>query len=143
LGVFHKSFSINNLEKTIFCPKGLTKGVGIPYNRGMKGTLKISEFIRLREEEMKILQSGRVPKKGEGCDLVLIENPVVRETAKAIGFDGKKFNLAGNLVNAIVWLPKSQLLEAVNDTFENFDGGFFAPSWLVRQSENNGFTLFE
>lgn len=143
MGGFHKSFSINNLEKAIFCPKGLTKGVGIHYNRGMKGTLKISEFIRLREEEMKILQSGRVPKKGEGCDLVLIENPVVRETAKAIGFKGHRFNIVGNLVESTVWFPKSQLLEAVNDVFENFDGGFFAPNWLVRKSESDGFSLFE
>jgi hypothetical protein len=57
---------------------------------------------------------------------------VERETEKAIGVRGTRWNQSGNPVPATVWFPKSQLRELQNDKWINCaDRMFLVPTWLV------------
>ena len=57
---------------------------------------------------------------------------VERETEKAIGVRGTRWNQCANPVPAIVWFPKSQLRELANDKWINCaDRMFLVPTWLI------------
>jgi hypothetical protein len=69
----------------------------------------------------------------------LLESPI-RETEKALGFGGVKFNSYGNPYNAIVWLPKSQLQKLENDFYTNDAPAimWLCPAWLYEKNPNLG-----
>lgn len=71
-----------------------------------------------------------------GC---VLESPI-RETKKALGFQGVKFNSYGNPYNAVIWLPKSQLQKLVNDFYTNDapEIMWFCPAWLYAQNPTLG-----
>ena len=57
---------------------------------------------------------------------------VERETEKAIGVCGSRWNQCANPVPATVWFPKSQLRELANDKWINCaDRMFLVPTWLI------------
>jgi hypothetical protein len=57
---------------------------------------------------------------------------VERETEKAIGVCGTRWNQCANPVPATVWFPKSQLRELANDKWINCaDRMFLVPTWLI------------
>jgi len=69
----------------------------------------------------------------------VLESPI-RETEKALGFNGVKFNSYGNAYDAVIWLPKSQLQKLVNDFYTNNapDVMWFCPSWLYSKNPTLG-----
>ena len=67
---------------------------------------------------------------------------IERETEKAIGVTGTRWNSCGNPKPAIVWLPKSQSRELVNDQWINCASRMFlVPTWLINAKEAEGFDL--
>lgn len=61
---------------------------------------------------------------------------VERETEKAIGVRGIRWNQCANPVPATVWFPKSQLREIRNDKWINCaDRMFLVPTWLIKAKE--------
>ena len=71
-----------------------------------------------------------------GC---VLESPI-RETEKAVGFNGVKYNSYGNPYNAVIWLPKSQLQMLENDFYTNDAPPvmWFCPSWLSAKNPTLG-----
>ena len=71
----------------------------------------------------------------------VIESPV-RETEKALGFSGVKYNSYGNAYNAVIWLPKSQLQKLKNDFYTNNAPSvmWFCPAWLYAKNPTLGET---
>jgi len=73
--------------------------------------------------------------------LISLED-VERETEKAIGVTGTRWNSCGNPKPAIVWLPKSQARELVNDHWVNCASRMFlVPTWLINAKEAEGYEL--
>ena len=67
---------------------------------------------------------------------------VERETEKAIGVTGTRWNSCGNPKPAIVWLPKSQARELANDHWVNCASRMFlVPTWLINAKEAEGYEL--
>jgi hypothetical protein len=67
---------------------------------------------------------------------------IERETDKAIGVAGIRWNSCGNAKPAIIWLPKSQARELVNDHWVNCAARMFlVPTWLINAKEADGFEL--
>lgn len=67
---------------------------------------------------------------------------VQRETEKAIGVTGIRWNSCGNSKPAIVWLPKSQVRELSNDYYVNCASRMFlAPTWLINAKAAEGYEL--
>ncbi len=67
---------------------------------------------------------------------------IERETDKAIGVTGTRWNTCGNPKPAIVWLPKSQARELVNDHWVNCASRMFlVPTWLINAKEAEGYEL--
>jgi hypothetical protein len=67
---------------------------------------------------------------------------IERETDKAIGITGIRWNSCGNAKPAIVWLPKSQARELVNDHWVNCASRMFlVPTWLISAKQAEGFEL--
>ncbi len=61
---------------------------------------------------------------------------IERETEKAIGVRGTRWNRCANPVHATVWFPKSQLREIRNDKWINCaDRMFLVPTWLIKAKE--------
>ena len=71
----------------------------------------------------------------------VIESPV-RETEKALGFSGVKYNSYGNAYDAVIWLPKSQLQKLKNDFYTNNAPSvmWFCPAWLYAKNPTLGET---
>lgn len=69
----------------------------------------------------------------------LLESPI-KETEKALGFEGVKFNSYGNPYNAVIWLPKSQLQKLENDFYTNEapDVMWLCPTWLYKKNPTLG-----
>jgi len=69
----------------------------------------------------------------------VLESPT-RETEKALGFKGVKFNSYGNAYDAVIWLPKSQLQKLENDFYTNDAPAvmWFCPSWLYAKNPTLG-----
>jgi hypothetical protein len=69
----------------------------------------------------------------------VIESPV-RETEKALGFSGVKYNSYGNAYDAVIWLPKSQLKQLKNDFYTNNAPSvmWFCPAWLYAKNPTLG-----
>jgi hypothetical protein len=69
----------------------------------------------------------------------VLESPI-RETEKALGFAGVKFNSYGNPFNATIWLPKSQLQKLENDFYTNDAPPvmWFCPAWLYAKNPTLG-----
>jgi hypothetical protein len=69
----------------------------------------------------------------------VLESPI-RETEKALGFNGVKFNSSGNAYDAVIWLPKSQLQKLENDFYTNDAPPimWFCPSWLYAKNPTLG-----
>lgn len=64
----------------------------------------------------------------------LLESPI-KETEKAVGFPGVKFNSYANPYNAVIWLPKSQLVKIKNDFYTDGPSEMFlCPPWLYRKN---------
>jgi hypothetical protein len=58
---------------------------------------------------------------------------IERETEKAIGIRGTRWNQCANPIPATVWFPKSQLRELKNDHWVNgADRMFLIPTWLIK-----------
>ncbi len=67
---------------------------------------------------------------------------IERETEKAIGVTGTRWNSCGNPKPAIVWLPKSQTRELANDHWINCASRMFlVPTWLINAKEAEGYEL--
>lgn len=65
-----------------------------------------------------------------------------RETEKAIGVKGIRWNACANAKPATVWLPKSQLRELVNDHWVNCATRMFlVPTWLIDAKAAEGIEL--
>jgi len=73
----------------------------------------------------------------------VLESPI-RETEKALGFQGVKFNSCGNPYNTVIWLPKSQLQKLENDFYTNDAPStmWFCPAWLYAQNPTLGESTF-
>jgi hypothetical protein len=69
----------------------------------------------------------------------LLESPI-KETEKAIAFEGVKFNSFGNPYNALIWLPKSQLAKLENDFYTNDAPSemYLCPAWLYARNPTLG-----
>jgi hypothetical protein len=73
--------------------------------------------------------------------LIFLED-VERETEKAIGVTGTRWNSCANPKPAIVWFPKSQTRELTNDHWINFASRMFlVPTWLINAKEAEGYEL--
>jgi hypothetical protein len=70
-------------------------------------------------------------------DWFLIEELPQGETEKALAFSAIKFNSYGNPYLGKAWVPKSQILELVNDFYTNDapEKMFLCPGWLYRKNE--------
>lgn len=68
------------------------------------------------------------------CQFYMVStDQIERETEKAIGVKGTRWNQCGNPVPATVWFPKSQLRELQNDKWINCaDRMFLIPTWLIK-----------
>lgn len=67
---------------------------------------------------------------------------IERETPKAIGVRGTRWNQCANPVPATVWFPKSQLRELANDYWANgADRMFLIPTWLVNAKKADNFDI--
>jgi len=69
----------------------------------------------------------------------LLEYPI-KETEKAIAFEGVKFNSYGNPYTALIWLPKSQLTKLENDFYTNDAPKemYLCPAWLYAKNPTLG-----
>jgi hypothetical protein len=73
--------------------------------------------------------------------LISLEN-VERETKKAIGVTGTRWNSCGNPKPAVVWFPKSQTRELNNDHWINCASRMFlVPTWLINAKKAEGYEL--
>ena len=71
----------------------------------------------------------------------LIEKSLTKITPKAVGIECPKFNAAGNIIQAIAWLPKSKIKFVINDHYTDTIGQkmILVPCWLVKKKEAEGF----
>jgi hypothetical protein len=92
----------------------------------------------MKNELKQIKTTSEYIAKG-GLDIgKLLEDPI-RETEKALGFEGVKYNQCGNEYNAVIWMPKSQLVKIKNDFYENGASEMWiCPNWLYRKNPNIG-----
>jgi hypothetical protein len=69
----------------------------------------------------------------------LLESPI-KETEKALAFEGVKFNSYGNPYTGLIWLPKSQLAKLQNDFYTNNAPSemWFCPTWLYAKNPTLG-----
>lgn len=73
---------------------------------------------------------------------VVSAEQVERETEKAIGVKGIRWNACANAKPAIVWLPKSQMRELQNDRWINCAARMFlVPTWLIEAKAADGLEL--
>lgn len=73
---------------------------------------------------------------------VVSAEQVERETEKAIGVKGIRWNACANAKPATVWLPKSQLRELANDHWVNCASRMFlVPTWLIEAKASEGLEL--
>jgi hypothetical protein len=67
---------------------------------------------------------------------------IKRETDKAIGIAGTRWNTCGNPEPTIVWMPKSQARELANDYWVNCAARMFlVPTWLVDAKAADGYEI--
>jgi|DEB0MinimDraft_10_1074344.scaffolds.fasta_scaffold96700_1 hypothetical protein len=85
--------------------------------------------------------SEYIEQGGMASGAYLLENPA-KETKKAIAFPGVKFNSYGNPYDALIWFPKSQLVEVENDYYTNNAPAkmHLCPEWLYRKNPTVGET---
>lgn len=71
----------------------------------------------------------------------LIERPPVEERPKAVGFRWPKCLGSGDIVDAVVWFPKSQVKTIVNDYYSDTLGQdvTLVPCWLIWKKDAEGF----
>jgi hypothetical protein len=71
----------------------------------------------------------------------LIEG-VVKESQKAVAFKAEKWNRAGNLYPAVVWMPKSKAVVVENDHYEQgADTLYLFPNWLFEAKRGEGYDI--
>lgn len=104
-----------------------------------------TEWLALTDaqgDHLSLTAAGRAAYKLLNNFRVISADNLQRETDKALGFSGHRWNTCANRKPATVWLPKSQVREIANDYWVNCDARMFlVPTWLLNAKEAEGYEL--
>jgi hypothetical protein len=104
-----------------------------------------SEWLKITDcqgDYLNLTAAGKAAMKLVDSFRVISAEDLARETDRALGFNGHRWNSCANRKPATVWLPKSQVRELVNDYWVNGAARMFlVPTWLINAKEADGYEL--
>ena len=96
----------------------------------------------LVNDPLALKPASKAARKLEDQFQMVYGSQIERETDKAIGLKGIRWNACANAKPAIVWLPKSQLRQLINDCLTQCgDQIFLVPTWLINAKNADGYEL--